>query len=59
MNLAQAYAPPGEAVSLCQIHSKKNYEVNFYWNVLIGAPGRHLYQKIINPTKVLASVKLM
>ena len=33
--------------------------VIFCWNVLIGAPGRRLYQKIINPSKMLASVKLM
>ena len=35
------------------------YEAHFYWNVLIGAPGRRLYQKFINPSIVLASVKLM
>ena len=31
----------------------------FSWKVLIEVPGRRLYQKIINPNKVLASVKLM
>ena len=35
------------------------FVVNFNWNVLIGAPGRCLYKKIINPSKMLASVKLM
>ena len=67
MNLAQALSPHGGAVVSCveeengaatyQIHKKQFYEVNFCWNVLIGALGRHLYQKIINPSKVLVSVK--
>ena len=54
--------PPGEwggGVYLCQLHIKNVYEVNFCWNVSIGAPGRRLYQKIINPSKLSASVKIM
>ena len=33
--------------------------VIFCWNVLIGLPGRRLYQKITNPSKMLAAVKLI
>ena len=32
-------------------------EIFFCWNVLIGAPGRRLYRKIINPSKMLDCVK--
>ena len=38
---------------------KKFLVVIFCWNVLIGAPGRRLFLKINNPSKMLASVKLM
>ena len=57
-----AYPPSrggGGAYTCASFIEKNVYEVNFCWNVLIGAPGRRLYQKIINPSKVLASVKLM
>ena len=38
---------------------KKIYEVHFCWVVLVGARGRRLYQKIINPSKMLAVVRKM
>ena len=38
---------------------EKKFVVIFCWNILIGPPGRRLYQKITNPSKMLASVKLM
>ena len=50
---------PGGAYTCASFVEKNVYEVNFCWNVLIGAPGRRLYQKIINPIKVLACVKLL
>ena len=67
MNLAQAYAPPRGAVyksmklwyACARLIEKKSYEVNFCWNVLIEALGRHLCQSNIQPSKVLASVQLM
>ena len=34
------------------------YKVSFNWSVLVGASDRRLYQKIINLSKVLASVKI-
>ena len=43
----------------CASSIEKNYVVSFCWNVLIGAPGRRLYEENINPNKVTASVKLM
>ena len=42
------------------IHKKKYlYEVELCFNVLIEAPARCLIQKIIIPSKMLTSVKLM
>ena len=38
---------------------EKKLVVSFCWNLLIGAPGTRLFKKIINPSKILASVKLM
>ena len=38
---------------------EKKIVVTFCWNVLMDPPGRRLYKKIINPSKMLASVKLM
>ena len=54
----RCYVIPTSHVCPCQIHTKK-LVIIFCWNVLIGPPGRLLYQKITNPSKILASVKLM
>ena len=62
MNLARAYTTRRNNIwflCLCQIHRKKILVVIFCWNALIGSQGRRSYQKIINPSKMLASVKLM
>ena len=37
----------------------KKIEVKIWWNVLIKAPGRRLYQKFISRSRMLASVKSM
>ena len=66
MNLARANMTrrnnihrEGGAYACARFIEKKNFVVIFCWNVLIGPPGRRLYQKITNPSKMLASVKLM
>ena len=43
----------------CARFIEKKFVLIFCWNVLIGTPGRRLYKKITNPSKMLASVKLM
>ena len=60
MNLAQAIKSYVISMSMfVGARFIKKYEAHFYWNVVIRAPDRRLCQKIINPSKVLASVKLM